>query len=72
MDIKVRMPGTIISYEVKVGEQVRAGDTLAFMEAMKLKHRIVSPLDGYIAEILVPVHKRISAGTLIIRLEVGG
>mgnify|MGYP003586591565 CR=1 FL=1 len=69
MDIKVKMPGVIISYEVEVGAQVQAGQVVAFIEAMKTKFSIVAPASGQVAEILVAPHCRISAGTVIMRLQ---
>lgn len=69
MDIKVKMPGIIMSYEVQTGDVVKKGDTLAFMEAMKMKHRIVSPADGYVSALTAPLKTRISAGTVIIKMQ---
>ena len=40
------MPGMIISYEVKVGDRVQAGDVVVIFEAMKMKNNMPSPIDG--------------------------
>lgn len=69
MDVKVKMPGMIISYEVQTGDVVKKGDTLAFMEAMKMKHCIVAPADGRVFAITAPLKTRISAGTIIMNIE---
>lgn len=69
MDVKVKMPGAVISYEVEVGVQVRIGQILAWVEAMKTKFSIVSPVNGYITEILAPIQQRLSAGSTIIQLQ---
>ncbi len=42
------MPGMIISYEVNVGDQVKAGDVVVIFEAMKMQNNIPSPIDGTI------------------------
>ena len=40
------MPGTIIEVMAGEGQQVRKGDTLLVLEAMKIEHTIVAPHDG--------------------------
>ena len=36
----------------RVGEQVRKGDVLCTIEAMKMMNEVTSPVDGVIAEVL--------------------
>jgi pyruvate carboxylase subunit B len=45
------MPGLIIRYDVKVGDEVKAGDNIAVLEAMKMAIDLPSPVDGRIKEI---------------------
>jgi glutaconyl-CoA decarboxylase len=52
--ISAPMPGTIVSIEVNPGDQVRAGQVLLKLEAMKMVNAIKSPRDGTVAS--VPVH----------------
>ena len=40
------MPGKILTTEVSVGQKVRAGQLLVILEAMKMEHRIIAPMDG--------------------------
>ena len=47
------MPGTILSVNVSEGNQVKAGDVLFILEAMKMENEIVSPKDGTVSQILV-------------------
>lgn len=42
------MPGIIISYEVEIGEQVKAGDTVVILEAMKMQNNLPAPTAGTI------------------------
>ena len=51
--VKAPLPGIITSIEVAVGEEVKAGDTLLVLEAMKMANNIESEKDGKIAAILV-------------------
>ena len=40
------MPGTIIRYLVELGDEVRAGDGICVLEAMKMENVLPSPEDG--------------------------
>ncbi len=46
------MPGMIISYEKKVGDPVKKGETIAIVEAMKMHNNIEAICDVIIGEIL--------------------
>jgi acetyl-CoA/propionyl-CoA carboxylase biotin carboxyl carrier protein len=52
--VRSPMPGTVVSVSVSNGDAVQAGQVLLSVEAMKMEHQLVAPLDG-------TVH--ISAGT---------
>jgi 3-methylcrotonyl-CoA carboxylase alpha subunit len=45
------MNGCLTEVRVQRGDQVKAGDILVIMEAMKMEHNIKAPHDGIIAEI---------------------
>jgi glutaconyl-CoA/methylmalonyl-CoA decarboxylase subunit gamma len=51
--VKAPIPGTIISISVAEGEQVKHGQELCVLEAMKMKNAIRSGRDGKIAKISV-------------------
>ena len=40
------MPGTITNILVKEGDNVKKGQVLAILEAMKMENEIVAPRDG--------------------------
>lgn len=46
-----RAPSPEAEPYVKVGQQVKKGDTLGLMEAMKMMSNVVAPVDGEIKEI---------------------
>ncbi|HIP37862.1 MAG TPA: acetyl-CoA carboxylase biotin carboxyl carrier protein subunit [Desulfocapsa sulfexigens] len=52
-DIITPIPGQIISISVSIGEQVRIGQKLLVLEAMKLENSITATMDGTVSEILV-------------------
>ena len=45
------MPGMIISYHVKVGDKVKAGDAICILEAMKMQNTRPSPAAGTVAAV---------------------
>ncbi len=47
------IPGQIISINVSQGEQVRCGQKLLVLEAMKLENSITATMDGTVSEIFV-------------------
>jgi 3-methylcrotonyl-CoA carboxylase alpha subunit len=62
------MPGKLVSFAVKAGDAVKAGQTLAVMEAMKMEHTIAAPKDGVVAEILYAAGDQVSDGAELIKL----
>jgi pyruvate carboxylase subunit B len=53
MDVKVKLQGIVYEIFVAVGDQVRQGDTLIILEAMKMETPVVAPCDGTVASIEV-------------------
>ena len=51
--VKAPLPGVITSSEVSVGDEVKAGDTLLVLEAMKMANNIEAEKDGKVTAICV-------------------
>ena len=62
------IPGQIISISVKQGEQVRCGQKLLVLEAMKLENSITATVDGTVKEILVAEGDVVNQGQPLIVL----
>jgi pyruvate/oxaloacetate carboxyltransferase/biotin carboxyl carrier protein len=45
------MAGLVLSFEVKVGDRVNAGDLLAMIEAMKMRRHVNAPHSGVVKEV---------------------
>lgn len=56
------MPGLIIDIHVSVGQNVKKGNVLAVLEAMKMQHRIVAPIDGTVEQVAVARDERVASG----------
>jgi biotin carboxyl carrier protein len=66
--IKAPMPGTVIAFKVIVGQQVKRGDVLLLLEAMKMENEIVAPQDGTIAALRVPASAAVNTGDALVDL----
>jgi 3-methylcrotonyl-CoA carboxylase alpha subunit len=62
------MPGKIIALHVEVGQQVKKGDALIVMEAMKMEHVVFAPADGVVKEVFFSVGEQVSEGVGLIEL----
>ena len=62
------MPGKVVSFAVKVGDKVKAGQTLAVMEAMKMEHTITAPKEGEVTELLYAPGDQIAEGAELLKL----
>ncbi len=65
------MPGKVVSFAVKAGDEVKAGQPLAVMEAMKMEHTIAAPHDGTVAELLYAPGDQVSEGAELLKLQGG-
>jgi 3-methylcrotonyl-CoA carboxylase alpha subunit len=63
------MPGKLIAVLATTGQKVRAGQSLAVLEAMKMEHILAAPRDGAVAEIAAAPGDQVTEGMMLIRLE---
>ncbi len=63
------IPGTIRKISVKAGDSVKKGDILVTLEAMKMKNRVVSPLDGTVKQINVKIGNIVPKNAVLIELD---
>ena len=63
------MPGKILRVLVKEGEQVKTGQGLVVLEAMKMENEIPAPKDGVVKKILVKEGETVNTGQPLIELE---
>ena len=68
-EIIAPMPGAIIKLEVEKGQAVAEGETLLFLEAMKMENPIVTPVAGTVADILVNVGDQVATHQLLAMIE---
>lgn len=63
------LPGTLMSFNVKVGDTVNAGDTVCVLEAMKMENDIHASQGGVVKQILANIGDAIPQDGPIMILE---
>ncbi len=63
------IPGTIVKLYVKEGQEVKPGDNMLILEAMKMKNRVVFHKEATIKSILVKEGEKIPKNHLMLELE---
>lgn len=67
--IKAPLPGVITSIEVNVGDEVKAGQTVLVLEAMKMANNIESEKDGKVTAICVKPGQSVMEDDALIVIE---
>ena len=68
-EIGANIPGTVVKILVSEGDEVKQGQPIAVIEAMKMETNVISTGDGVIARIYVKEAESVKSGQLIARLE---
>ena len=63
------MPGKILNINVKKGADVKAGETLLILEAMKMEHTIKATSDGKVVELYVKTGEQVQSGSDLMKIE---
>lgn len=63
------MPGKITELRVKVGDSVKAGNTICILEAMKMFNELKSGSSGTVKEVNVEVGSMVSPDDLLVLIE---
>lgn len=68
-EIRTAMPGKVVRVIAEAGTDVRKGDGVIVVEAMKMQNELKSPKDGVVKEIKVPEGSTVSAGEILATIE---
>ena len=68
-NVEAPMPGTIIEIMVEEGEEVKVGDTLFVLEAMKMQNEILADISGKVKKLHFSNNTYVSKGDVIIDIE---
>lgn len=67
-EIKSPLPGVILDITVKVGDEVKRGDKLVVLEAMKMENDIKSDKDGKVISISVQKNDNVQEGATLVTI----
>jgi propionyl-CoA carboxylase alpha chain len=59
------MPGSVTRVGVQVGDEVKQGQPLVWLEAMKMEHTIAAPADGVVSELKVEAGQQVEVGAVL-------
>ena len=67
--LKSPLPGVILEVKVKVGDQVKMGQTVIILEAMKMENNIDADKDGIVEKIDVNVGSSVLEGDVLLTIK---
>lgn len=68
-DVKAPMPGLVLEINVKAGDQVKKGDTLLVLEAMKMENSIKSPTDAVVHSVAVNKGQAVDKNAVLVNFD---
>lgn len=69
MNVTAPLPGVIIAVKVNVGDQVKAGQTVAILEAMKMENELQAEHAGTVQAVNVSKGDSVLEGTTIVTIK---
>ena len=63
------MPGKVVEIKIKKGSNIKKGDTLVILEAMKMEHKVLAPDNGKIKEVLIKENDQVENGQTLVVLD---
>ncbi len=68
-EVAAPMPGAIVTVNVTVGDEVKKGDVLLSLEAMKMETSVYADRDGRVTEVFVKSGDQVDAKDLLLKFE---
>ena len=68
-EIKAPMPGLVLEISVKDGQEVKEGDRILILEAMKMENSIIIHADAKIKKVAVKAGQAVEKGQVLVELE---
>ncbi|MCD8235964.1 MAG: biotin/lipoyl-binding protein [Prevotellaceae bacterium] len=67
--VRAPLPGTIVDIKVAVGAEVKKGQTLIVLEAMKMENNIDAECDGKVTSVKVNKGDTVMEGAVLVTIE---
>ena len=62
------MPGVLLRYLVRVGDQVKRGDPLVVIEAMKMETTLTADVDGEVTRVAAAPGETVDGGSVLVEI----
>ena len=63
------LPGRIIEIKVKVGDEVKAGQEVVVLEAMKMENAVSTDYSGKVKQVLVQAGDTVATDAVLLEIE---
>ena len=67
--VRAPLQGTVVSIAVEPGAAVPTGGEIAVMEAMKMEHRMTTPVAGEVVAVHAVSGEQISSGAILLEIQ---
>ncbi len=68
-DVCAPIPGMIVEYKKAVGDEIKRGETVVVLEAMKMFNNLDAPIDGIVKEIKFASGDSVTKGDVLCVIE---
>lgn len=68
-NVKAPMPGSVLEVKVSAGDEVKEGDVLLVLEAMKMENELTASQAGTVSEVLVKKGDTVNSGDPLVVLS---
>jgi len=68
-ELKAPMPGLVLDILVEAGQEVKKGDNLLVISAMKMENNIKSPVDAVVKEVKVDKNIAVNKNQVLVEFE---
>ncbi len=68
-ELRAPMPGMVIEICAKAGQQIKTGDKLLVLEAMKMENILKSPVDGIIKKVNIKTRDTVEKNSILLTFE---
>jgi biotin carboxyl carrier protein len=68
VEVTSPMPGVVVAVLVEVGQEIRAGEGLCILEAMKMENEVRAPRTGVIEAVSVRPGQRVNQKDILVRI----
>lgn len=68
-EVRTPMPGKIVSVAVKVGQEVKQGDPILVLEAMKMQNTLTAPINGIVTVVKAKESTNVGKDELLVEIK---